>query len=125
LADFRRVEEDLESKISGRAGALTCASRAAYLVREEGSALQRWSCGNTRKIGVGDRVFLLRQGVEPRGIVASGVVIEPPYEDLHWDPNASEPALYVDVEFDALLNPESDDVLPRELLGEPPFSDMH
>ena len=70
-------------------------ARAAYLVREEGSALQRWSVGNTRKIGVGDRVFLLRQGVEPRGIVASGVVIEPPYEDLHWDPNASEPALYV------------------------------
>jgi hypothetical protein len=27
----------------------------------------RWSCGNTKQIRVGDRLFLLRQGVEPRG----------------------------------------------------------
>lgn len=100
-------------------------TRAVYRVREEGSALRRWSCGNTRKIAVDDRVFLLRQGVEPRGIIASGTVIEPPYEDLHWDVTGSKPALYVDVKFDALLDPESDDILPRELLGEPPFSDMH
>jgi len=100
-------------------------SRAVDLVREEGSALRRWSCGNTRKIEVGDRVFLLRQGVEPRGIIASGTVIEPPYEGLHWDPNVSKLALYVDVKFDALLDPESDDILPRELLDEPPFFGMH
>ncbi len=98
---------------------------AVYRVREEGSVLRRWSCGNTRKTEAGDRVFLLRQGVEPRGIMASGTVIEPPYEDLHWDINVSKLALYVDVEFDALLNPESDDILPRELLEEPPFSGMH
>ncbi len=85
----------------------------------------QWSCGNTRKIEVGDRTFLLRQGVEPRGIVASGTVIEPPYEDAHWDENASKPALYVDVELDALLDPDSDGVLPRELLDESPLSVMH
>jgi len=27
----------------------------------------RWSCGNTRTIDIGSRVFILRQGVEPRG----------------------------------------------------------
>ncbi len=97
----------------------------AHRVREEGSAVVQWSCGNTRKIEAGDRVFLLRQGVEPRGIVASGTVIEPPYEDVHWDESAPKPALYVDVELDALLDPDSEDVLPRELLNEPPFSAMH
>jgi 5-methylcytosine-specific restriction protein A len=55
----------------------------AHRVREEGSALMRWSCGNTRRIEAGDRVFLLRQGAEPKGILASGMVIEPPYEDVH------------------------------------------
>ncbi|MDP9476130.1 MAG: EVE domain-containing protein [Actinomycetota bacterium] len=97
----------------------------AQRVREEGSAVVRWSCGNTRRIEAGDRIFLLRQGAEPRGIVASGTVIEPPYEDAHWDESASKPALYVDVRLDALLDPDSDGVLRRELLDEPPFSGMH
>ncbi len=100
-------------------------AQAVDLVREEGAALRRWSCGNTRKIEAGDRVFLLRQGVEPRGIMASGTVIEPPYEGPHWDPDISKPALYVDVRFDALLDPGSDDILPRELLDEGPFVGMH
>lgn len=97
----------------------------AHCVREEGSALVQWSCGNTRKIEAGDRVFLLRQGVEPRGVVASGTVVEPPYEDVHWDEDALKPALYVDVKLDALLDPDLNGILPRELLDEPPFSDMH
>jgi 5-methylcytosine-specific restriction enzyme A len=100
-------------------------SLTAHRVREEGCASMRWSCGNTRRIEAGDRVFLLRQGAEPRGIVASGTVIEPPYEDVHWDEDASKPALYVDVKLDALLDPDADDILPRELLEEPPYSEMH
>ena len=100
-------------------------AKTASRVREEGSAIRRWSCGNTRKIEVGDRVFLLRQGVEPRGIMASGTVIGSPYEADHWDPSSSKPALYVDVTFDSLLDPDRDDVLPRELLDEPPFYGMH
>jgi 5-methylcytosine-specific restriction protein A len=34
----------------------------------------RWSTGNTKKIAHGDRVFLLKQGEEPRGITAAGRV---------------------------------------------------
>ncbi|GAC1475232.1 MAG: hypothetical protein NVSMB9_27250 [Isosphaeraceae bacterium] len=32
----------------------------------------RWSSGSTKRIRRGDRLFLLRQGVEPRGIMAAG-----------------------------------------------------
>src|SRR5215207_2249087 len=106
-------------------GTRTDLALMAHRVREEGSALVRWSCGNTRRIEAGDRVFLLRQGAEPRGIVASGTVIEPPYEEVHWNEDASKPALYVDVKLDALLDPDLGDILPRELLEESPLSEMH
>ena len=97
----------------------------ANVVAEEGSAMISWSCGNTKKIESDDRAFLLRQGVEPRGIIASGTVVTPPYEAPHWDPQIQEPALYVDVELDALLDPESQDILWREVLDEPHLSSMH
>jgi len=33
---------------------------------------RRWSCGNSKSIKKGDRVFLIRLGEEPRGIMGSG-----------------------------------------------------
>ena len=45
----------------------------------------RWSCGNTKQIEKGDRVFLIRLGIEPKGIIGSGWVVKPPYFDQHWD----------------------------------------
>ena len=97
----------------------------ADAVAEEGSTLIRWSCGNTKKIEAGDRAFLLRQGVEPRGTIASSTVVASPYEAPHWNPDISGPALYVDVELDALLDPEAQDILWREVLDEPHLSSMH
>lgn len=45
---------------------------------------QQWSCGNARSIAIGTRVFMLRQGVEPKGIIASGWVTTAPFEAPHW-----------------------------------------
>jgi len=39
-----------------------------------------WSCGNTRKIQVGDRAFLQRTGSYPHGFFATGYVVEAPPE---------------------------------------------
>lgn len=39
-----------------------------------------WSCGNTRKIQVGDRAFLQRTGSYPHGFFAAGYVVEAPPE---------------------------------------------
>jgi 5-methylcytosine-specific restriction protein A len=74
----------------------------------------RWSCGNTKRIRVGDRLFLFRQGVEPRGIMGSGWATSCPYEGPHWDPGRrvqGDLALYVDLRFERVLNPEIDEVL--------------
>ena len=45
---------------------------------------RRWSCGNTRKIEIGDVFFLMRLGVEPKGIVGCGYVSSVPFETWHW-----------------------------------------
>lgn len=58
-----------------------------------------WSCSRTKKIQLGDRVFLLRQGAEPRGIIGSGQVTGEPTEDRMWNDRIS---MFVDVEWDLI-----------------------
>jgi 5-methylcytosine-specific restriction enzyme A len=43
-------------------------------VRKCGFLDERWTCGRSKRLRADDRVFLLRQGEEPRGILASGFV---------------------------------------------------
>ncbi|MEJ5203591.1 MAG: HNH endonuclease [Anaerolineales bacterium] len=66
-------------------------------------------------------------GVEPRGIVASGWVVSEVYEDPHWDEQArvkGKTALYIDVHFDTILDPEKE-IFPRAWLGNGIFTKMH
>lgn len=66
----------------------------------------RWSCGSRKTMAKGSRVYLFRQGIEPRGIVASGHSVSDVYPDKHWDEARSrkgEMANYVDVRFDVVL----------------------
>lgn len=79
---------------------------------------QRWSCGNSRAIPVGSRVFLLRQGVEPKGVVASGWVTRAPFTAPHWDPDRAArggQAHFIMFAADALLVPEAS--APLDLRG--------
>jgi len=81
----------------------------------------RWRCGN-KGVQFGDRVFLMRQGKEPRGIMASGHATSPVYEAPHYDPEKAakgKTAPFVDFTFDRLLDPESEAILPRARLLEP------
>ena len=76
-----------------------------------------WSTGRSKRILPGDRVFLIRQHVEPRGIMASGRATSGWYEEGHW--SADKPkkrAIYVEVEWDLILDPEIDPLLSRERL---------
>ncbi|MFD0597308.1 DUF3883 domain-containing protein [Catellatospora coxensis] len=78
----------------------------------------RWSTG-PRKSGIepGDRVFLLRQGVEPRGVIGSGTVTSRIFPDSHWDEaKTGDDANYVLIEWDTLVLP--DDGLPHADLVE-------
>ena len=96
-------------------------------VKENGYCSERWSCGVTKKIRTGDRAFLMKLGKEPRGIVASGWVASDVYEDRHWDKDKEakgKTALYVDVDWDTLLDPDIE-IFPRVWLDSGTYSKMH
>jgi 5-methylcytosine-specific restriction enzyme A len=69
-----------------------------------------WSCGNTKRIDVRDRFFLMRLGIEPKGIIACGYVLSKPYLLPHWDEEkakAGEESLRTDLLFQALASEPS------------------
>jgi 5-methylcytosine-specific restriction protein A len=73
-----------------------------------GAKVHRWSCGSTKSIAQGSRVFLMRQGKGEKGIFGSGHVVKSPYEDEHYNEtkkDAGKTALYVSIEFDELFDP--------------------
>lgn len=50
-----------------------------------GYVVRRWSCGNSKNIKKGDRIFLVRLGEKPRGIMGSGYAKSSYYIAPHWD----------------------------------------
>ena len=90
-----------------------------------GNADDRWSSGNTKQLPTGSRFFLIRLGVEPKGIIGSGITITTPSNGPHWDAakaSSGEEALYCDISFDFL---SSDVIVTWEELQKPPFSSFH
>ncbi len=82
---------------------------------------ERWSCGVTKKIQVSDRVFLMMLGVgtEQSGLIASGWVTKKPYLSDHWDDEMAKggkKSLYVDCEWERLLDPKIDKPLRLAIL---------
>lgn len=94
----------------------------AASIKRHGPQVKRWSSGVTKhKIDEGDRAFLLRQSEDPTGIIGSGTVVVPPYQAPHWNDEKrkeGQKANFVRVRFDALLVPNVDPILPRDLLRE-------
>jgi 5-methylcytosine-specific restriction protein A len=87
-----------------------------------------WSCGNNRSIERGDRLFLLRQGEEPRGIVGAGWAESGPYEEIHWreeKARVGRTTMYLKVRWETLLNPETESIFPREWLNESQLSNVN
>lgn len=81
----------------------TCVAR----IEAEGYCEDRWSCGSNGRIRKEDRLFLMRLGREPKGIVGSAVAVSGVYEDRHWDVGKGY-ARYIDLRFDALLDSEQE-----------------
>lgn len=77
----------------------------------------------SKSIKVGDRVFLIHLGKEPRGICASGLVLSEWFEDEHYN-KPNETANYIKVQFDHILDPQNDNILPLKVLSEK-FSTQH
>ncbi len=73
----------------------------------EGPQEFRWSLGGGKQVKAGDRLFLLRQGVEPKGIVGSGSAVGDWFADAHFLPEraaAGERTTYAIVRFDRLVD---------------------
>lgn len=100
----------------------------ARLLRQGKELEGRWSCGNAKSIKPGDRFFLLRQGQPPRGIIASGRITSAPRSGKHWDPERRKKgvlALYVDLRFEVLLEPEREALLGVAELTRGPLAKIH
>ena len=94
-------------------------------VEARGASRDRWSCGRTKKIQKGERVFLIKLGPEPRGLIGSGWTESEVRQERHWDPHsqrAGRSALYIDVCWDTLA---AEPLISRAHLNDPPFNGMH
>ena len=92
------------------------ADRATTISGEK--ADNRWRCSSS-KPREGDRVFLIRTGSPPKGVVAVGKVTRAPYEAEHWEQaraDAGETTRFVDVAFDSVRDATSDEIVPLEQL---------
>jgi 5-methylcytosine-specific restriction protein A len=70
--------------------------------------------------------FLLKQGKEPRGIMASGAVVGGPVLRPHWDPEKKDTSIHeVMIEFDTVLEPAAGAILPRDLLNTGALAHVH
>lgn len=99
----------------------------AALQRGE-SQLLRWSTGNSRQLAPGDRVFLLRLGEEPKGIIGCGTVDTYVFEEEHWNPERAalnETSLFVKFRFESLLNPEQNIPLNASQIRDPLIEKMN
>lgn len=91
--------------------------RAATI--EDRTVTHRWRT-SSKKPKVDDRVYLLRTGLEPRGIIARGKVVKPPYIDAHWDEakaQSGKTTYFIDVEFEDIRDPAQDAFVPVDLLA--------
>jgi len=94
-------------------------------VQEKGYTICPYSCGNNKSISLGDRVFFIRLGWEPRGIFASGIVVKERYEKEHWDEKENRKIGYIDVRVNSLLDPGVDRILPLSSLEKGRLGEMH
>lgn len=85
-------------------------------LKKTGFFKHRWSCGNSKQIKKGDRLFLMRLGRKPKGICVSGYALSGYYKDKHWDGKDGKYTNYIYIDFDVILNPKNDKILTLDVL---------
>ena len=78
-------------------------------MNQVGHIFKRWSTGVNTSIKEGDRVFLIRLGVEPRGIVASGYAATDVFKSPHWELRRAlkgDISKNIYVKFDKIVRPQ-------------------
>lgn len=78
----------------------------------------QWSCISTQT-KIGDKVYLIKLGNQPRGIIASGTIISDYFESDHWNEEKrkkGETVRRIKIDFDRILNFENDIILSQQEL---------
>ena len=71
-----------------------------------------WSVASHKTIQPGDRAYIVRVGVEPKGIFASGIISSEPFLALRKGRTYHR----IVIEFDVLLNPDKHPILTLDIL---------
>jgi len=79
---------------------------------QQGFYVRQWSCVSKKPVP-GDSVLLKKTGRGLTGIIASGVVLSPPFENRHWGKNKeSFLKQFISVKFDRLADYTKGEILP-------------
>ena len=77
-----------------------------------------WRCAS-KAPRVGDQIFLVRTGSDPKGIVAAGSIARPPYDAPHYNAekaDAGEMVRFIDVDFSDVRDAALDPIVPLDAL---------
>ena len=77
-----------------------------------GSLEEDWSVASHKSIQPGDRAYIVRLGLEPRGIFASGFISSTPYPAYRNGRSYHR----INIKLDVLLNPEKESILSMDIL---------
>jgi len=81
-------------------------------LKTSGELVDNWSVASYKNIKPGDRAYVVRLGLEPKGIFASGFVSSEPYVAFRKGRHHHRIA----ISFDVLLNPDKEPILTFDIL---------
>ena len=79
---------------------------------DTGTLTDNWSVVSHKTIQPGDRAYVVRVGVEPKGIFASGFISSEPYLTFRKGRHYYR----IEITFDVLLNPAKENILTLDIL---------
>jgi len=77
-----------------------------------GTLTDNWSVISHKSIKPGDRAYVVRVGVEPKGIFASGIISSHAYPAFRQGRHYYR----IEISFDVLLNPNKEQILTLDIL---------
>jgi 5-methylcytosine-specific restriction protein A len=89
--------------------------KAVKICRKFGKYRDTWSCVSYKHVTPGDRAFLVRVGVAPKGIMGSGYITSEPFLAQHWR-DEEKTTWRVTIDFDMLLDPDTEPILALDSL---------
>ena len=81
-------------------------------LKATGSLKENWSVASHKTIKPGDRAYVMRLGIEPKGIFASGTIASEPYVAFRNGRHYYR----IDIDLDMVLNPNREQILTLDIL---------